>query len=159
MAAPGSSTAATAATTPAVAGRPCDLLTSDEVARAFGAAQAPAGRPLGGSGWIEAQCEWTLPNATVSIAQGSSASLAAKGVTVPLAQYVADRRTAEEKQFATADLTGAGDGGYLLVGRAPTALVYKGAVLLQLIAFSPSGAVAVDVATSLATLAVGRVAG
>lgn len=154
----GNATATVQTTSAAAAPRTdvCALLEPAEVASALGGASAAPGTPRGGAGWIEAQCEWTAGDASVSLALGSSASLAAKGVTVPLAEYVAQRRQSESARLPTADVTGVGDGGYVLTGRAPTALVYRGDVLVQLIAFSKAGAVPVDVATTLAGTALER---
>lgn len=153
---PSSSTPSSRAAAPASA---CDLLSPAEVASAFGTAAASPGQRRGGAGWIVDQCEWASGDASVSVAVGSSGSLAAKGVTVPLATYVAQRRATEEAQFAARDATGVGDGGYVLTGRAPTALVYRGDVLVQLIAFSRRGPVEPEVTVALAALALGRAAG
>lgn len=163
----GAATATSAVTVPTTAARPattvptvdpCTYLSTRDVDAAFGAPTFGPGARRAGSGWIIAQCEWAGGDASVGLAIGSAASLAAKGVATGLAGYVADRRAAEGKQFTLVDLPGVGDGGYVIAGRAPTALVYKGDVLVQVTTFSKTGALDVKVASTLAALVLEKAA-
>lgn len=147
------------APTTARANNACTLLD----ARALTASLGPgvgAGAPQGGSGWIVAQCTWRASDGTsASLAVGSEASLAARGVTGGVAAYVAKRREGDAAQFPVVDLPGAGDGGYAIAGRAPVALVYQDDAIVQVIVSSTTGPVDVGVAGTLAARAAANAAG
>ena len=109
-------------------------------------------QPAAGSGWIVAQCTWSGANLSASLALGTAASFAAKGVTGPISDWVAQRRDSDAKILNVADIAGVGEGGYEIVGRSPVAIVYGGggSVLVQVIVAPRVGTVDAAVPRALA---------
>jgi hypothetical protein len=151
---PSSARSPAASSTVATAGAAadvCALLSPDDVAASLGEPVRSV-QPAAGSGWIVAQCTWTSTNLSASLALGTAASFAARGVTAPISDWVAQRRDSDAKILTVADITGVGEGGYEIIGRSPVAIVYggRGSVLVQVIVAPRTGAVDAAVPRTLA---------
>jgi hypothetical protein len=113
----------------------CNLLTAEAVSSVFA---TPVGAPTsnGPGGWIASQCTWASPatGLAVAVAIGTEGSLSAIGISQSVAAFVASRRSFDAAQFTVVDVPNVGDGGYMVVAKAPKVVAFRGDVLVQIIA-------------------------
>jgi hypothetical protein len=119
----------------------CSLVSTDFLTSEFGLVNGTV-VPGSSAGWITTQCSWEGTGAdiylSISLAIGSSASLVAADVTVPIEEYFAQRRVeapmppgGELRELETdADLA------FTTGGPSPFALALKGDLLIQVTTFA-----------------------
>jgi hypothetical protein len=132
----------TAATTKGASSNPpaaCAIIDSTKLGRL---AHAEFGAPQtgGGSGWIVSQCTWQAVNGpSVSIAIGTSASLAATGFAGTVADFVAARQEADAARGPVRPIDDATSGGYYTGTPAPKFVGYRHDALVQVLTVDPGG--------------------